>query len=210
MHNTIFDYRRKDLQQARIQVRRSSLEWILWGDLRTIIAWNPGTAGEQLSIFVQDRDWWLYSHVVIGVDNAIYLSRDWLMPFNEVMLLRLEVGFEHAEKLTIRKIWGSSMFRRNDITRMGEPGPYPALRSGRGRRDISSGPPAPRGPPKIRKTNYEKFHNIGILYPGRMGLASTLTISSYVAFSTTNCSIDSDKQQTNKQTNKSLSFNVIL
>ena len=126
-------------------------------------------------------------------------SGDWLMPFNEVMLKRLEVGLEHAEKLTIRKIWGSSMFRRNDITRMGEPGPYPALRSGRGRRDISSGPPAPRGAPKIRKTNYEKFHNIGILYPGGVGLASTLTISSYVAFSTTNSSINLDKQETNKQ-----------
>ena len=30
-------------------------------------------------------------------------SGDWLMPFNEVMLLRLEVGLEHAGKLTIRQ-----------------------------------------------------------------------------------------------------------
>ena len=126
-------------------------------------------------------------------------SGDWLMPFNEVMLLRIEVGLVNAEKLTIRQRRGSSMFRRNIITRMGEPEPYPALRSGRGRRDITSGPRAPRGPPKIRKTNYEKFHNIGILYPGRVGLASTLTISSYVAFSTTNSSINLDKQETNKQ-----------
>ena len=50
------------------------------------------------------------------------------MPFNDVMLLRLEVRIAHAEKLTIRQRRGLSMFRRNDITRMGELGTYPPTR----------------------------------------------------------------------------------